>query len=141
MKRLLSFILVLCTLSTACMVCATESETENTPSVYIEELSGAELFATKLPIDSTITRKSMTWTQPNGYTAYRIWVENTTSVEMKVTIVDSKNKTQAFYVPSKGSKTFTNNHAVTGDYVISFYTGTVAPSGSVRVRISTESLL
>lgn len=141
MKRLLSFILVLCTLSTACMVCATESETENTPSVYIEELSGAELFATKLPIDSTITRKSMTWTQPNGYTAYRIWVENTTSVEMKVTIVDSKNKTQAFYVPSKGNKTFTDNHAVTGNYTISFYTGNVAPSGSVRVRVSTESLL
>ena len=132
MKRLLSFILVLCTLSTACMVCATESETENTPSVYIEELSGAELFATKLPIDSTITRKSMTWTQPNGYT---------TSVEMKVTIVDSKNKTQAFYVPSKGNKTFTDNHAVTGNYTISFYTGNVAPSGSVRVRVSTESLL
>ena len=141
MKRLLSFILVLCTLSTACMVCATESETENTPSVYIEELSGAELFATKLPIDSTITRKSMTWTQPNGYTAYRIWVENTTSVEMKVTIVDSKNKTQAFYVPSKGNKTFTDNHAVTGNYTISFYTGNVAPSGSVRVIVSTESLL
>ena len=141
MKRLLSFILVLCTLSTACMVCATESETENTPSVYIEELSGAELFATKLPIDSTITRKSMTWTQPNRYTAYRIWVENTTSVEMKVTIVDSKNKTQEFYVPSKGNKTFTDNRAVTGDYTISFYTGNVAPSGSVRVRVSTESLL
>lgn len=141
MKRLLSFILVLCTLSTACMVCATESETENTPSVYIEELSGAELFATKLPIDNTITRKSMTWTQPDGYTAYRIWVENTTSVEMKVTIVDSKNKTQAFYVPSKGNKTFTDNRAVTGKYTISFYTGTVTPTGLVRVRVSTESLL
>lgn len=141
MKRLLSFILVLCTLSTACMVCATGSEIENTPPACIEELSGAELFATKLPIDTTITRKSITWSQPNGYTAYRIWVENTTSVEMKVTIVDSKNKTQAFYVPSKGNKTFTDNRAVTGKYTISFYTGTVTPTGLVRVRVSTESLL
>lgn len=141
MKRLLSFILVLCTLSTACMVYATGSETENTSPACIEELSGVDLFSSKLQVDASITRKSMTWTQPNGYTAYRIWVENTTSVEMKVTIVDSKNKTQAFYVPSKGSKTFTDNHAVTGNCTISFYTGTVAPSGSVRVRVSTESLL
>ena len=99
------------------------------------------MFTTNLPIDSTITRKSMNWTQPNGYTAYRIWVENTTSVEMKVTIVDSKHKTQAFYVPSKGNKTFTDNCAVTGKYTISFYTGTVTPTGLVRVRVSTESLL
>lgn len=140
MKRLLSFILVLCTLSTACMVCATESETENTSPACIEELSGADLFSSKLQVDASITRKSISWTQPNGYTAYRIWVENTTSVEMKVTIVDSKNKTQAFYVPSKGNKTFTDNRAVTGNYTISFYTGNVAPSGSVRVRVSTESL-
>lgn len=140
MKRLLSFILVLCTLSTACMVCATGFETENTSPACIEELSGTDLFSSKLQVDASITRKSINWTQPNGYTAYRIWIENTTSVEMKVTVVDSKNKTQVFYVPSKGSKAFTDNHAVTGEYTINFYTGSAAPTGLVRVRISTESL-
>ena len=135
MKKILSCVLLLCMLST-CMVCAAEP----TPD-FEEQSMVVEPFSSKLVLNSSIARKTTTWSQSNGYTAYRVWVENTTSVETKVTIVDSKNKTQAFYVPSKGSKTFTDNHAVTGKYTISFYTGNIAPAGSVRVRVSTESLL
>lgn len=135
MRRILSFMLLLCVLSTACIVCAAESKPD-----FTEESWGIEPFSSKLVLDTSIAGKMTSWSQYNGYTAYRVWVENTTSVEMKVTVTDSRNKSTVFYVPSNGNKTLTNNSAVSGVYKIAFYTGAVTPSGLVRVRVSTKSL-
>lgn len=91
MKRIVSFLLLLCMLSTACVVCAAESKSD-----FTEESWMMEPFSSKLVLNSSIVGRTVSWSQSSGYTAYRVWVANTTTNQMKVTVTEPTGNKRAF---------------------------------------------
>ena len=135
MKRIVSFLLLLCMLSTACVVCAAESKSD-----FTEESWMMEPFSSKLVLNSSIVGRTVSWSLSSGYTAYRVWVANTTTNQMKVTVTEPTGNKRAFYVAASGNKYIDVNNATYGVYTISFDSGSVTPTGTVRVKMSTVSL-
>ncbi|MGM9564508.1 hypothetical protein [Evtepia sp.] len=98
-------------------------------------------MANRLALNDPIVRKSESWEQDRGYGSYRVWVENTTSQRMTVTITSrSASDQHTFYVPANSNKTYTVNNAVSGTHTITFTTANGDLSGTVRVRVSEEPL-
>ena len=95
----------------------------------------------KISTSSRKVKKFQNWSQNSGYGSYRVWVDNTTSQRMTVTITSrSASDQHTFYVPANSSKTYTVNDAVSGNHTITFATVSGDLSGTVRVRVSEEPL-
>ena len=138
-RKIVCTVLAACSLSAVCVAGAVEP---SSPSGAVEA-QGTEIIpmANRLSIDKAITRKSESWEQDKGYGSYRVWVENTTSQRMTVTITSrSASDQHTFYVPANSSKTYTVNGAVSGNHTITFATASGVLSGTVRVRVSEEPL-
>lgn len=88
------------------------------------------------------------WDQFENYNAYRVYVNNTGSEELKVTISygnnkshnKSHNKSYVFYVKANSGHTVTVNNAVSGSHEMDFITSSGLVSGTVSVRISDSDL-
>ncbi len=131
MKKLLCMILVAIALSSVCVVGAAEADTVG------EIVPIADKFA----LNDPIVGKSNSWYQSKRYTAYRVWVDNTTTQRMTVTVTsNSASDRHTFYVPANSNKTYTVNNAVSGTHTITFATASGTLSGTVRVRVSEEPL-
>lgn len=136
---------MVCTVLAACSLSVVGTAGAVEPSIPsgAVEAQGTEIIpmANRLSIDKSITRKSESWEQDRGYGSYRVWVENTTSQRMTVTITSrSASDQHTFYVPANSSKTYTVNDAVSGTHTITFATASGVLSGTVRVRVSEEPL-
>lgn len=138
-RKMVCTVLAACSLSAVCVAGAVEP---TTPAAAAEVQGSAIVpMSNALAMNKSITRKSESWEQENGYGSYRVWVENTTSQRMTVTITSrSASDQHTFYVPASSSKTYTVNDAVSGNHTITFATASGDLSGTVRVRVSEEPL-
>lgn len=137
-RKMVCAVLAACSLSTVCVAGAVEP---TTPAAAEVQGSAIVPLASHIGLDASITRKSESWSQNSGYGSYRVWVDNTTSQRMTVTITSRSNADQhTFYVPANSNKTYTVNDAVSGNHIITFATASGVLSGTVRVRVSEEPL-
>lgn len=136
LKNLLCSTLVICSLASACMIPAAEAPDQYSTDTNTEISPRSSIIT----LDVSITRSSYSWFQQGGYTAYRIWVDNTTGALMTVTITSPSGQTKNVYITSGSNKTYTNNDAEAGTYHISLHTYADALSGTLRVRASTMPL-
>ena len=90
-----------------------------------------------VPISTTGTG----WTQPSDCVAYRISVQNTEDVRLKVTVSYGTSNSYSFYVAAHGSSTKTVNNAWSGYYhAVDFTSDTGDVGGQISVRVSTVAL-
>lgn len=133
-KKILCTILVICSLASACMINAAEVEKQSD--------TGITPRASYLAADANITSYGIYWHQPDGYPAYRVWIDNTTGALMTVTITSPSGQTKNIYVTAGNNMTYTNNNAEDdGTYRATFHTYADALSGTIRVRVSTTPLM
>lgn len=148
-KRLLSLVLSLSMLMACCVVTASAATTEPAPEWYIEnilEYTGPvdgmiqPLDNRQEVPDTAITPKntSVRWTQPIGYTSYRIWVRNDTDEEMTVTHVSGLLRERYSVPANTGTFVCLNNGAIPlAPHTLDFSVLSGQPYGSVAVRVST----
>lgn len=139
-RKMLCTVLAACALSTLCVAGAVETAA---PAAAAEvPTMGVVPMASHIGLDTSITKKSVSWTQTSGYESYRVWVDNTTSQRMTVTITSKSNADKhTFYVPANSNKSYTVNNAVSGTHTITFATASGDLSGTVRVRVSDTTLM
>ena len=97
----------------------------------------------KTPLSAApITNHGLEWYQEEGYTAFRIWVQNDTDQEMKVTICydgASEDDKMVFRVPPyEGGGGYVNFATEGRTYSLGFQTPNGVLSGACTVRISEE---
>ena len=93
------------------------------------------------PVENeSISEDGITWYQKQGYTAYRIWVQNDTNREMKVTVTYTgmpAGRSLVFRVQAGKSKSMVVNKARAGvQYYADFQTDDGSFEGICSVRIS-----
>lgn len=161
MKKLTAMFLVLtmlfCTSASACDaseadVTSGEAKPEVTSSitatpnpVFIPITEDTVLitpFASRTPVSNKpITEDGAEWYQEEGYPAFRIWVQNDTDEEMKVTIEYDgmpHNGEMVFRVPAhQGGGGYVNFAEEGTYYYVDFQTPNGTFAGSCTVRIST----
>ena len=115
-------------------------EEPDTPNNANGGNDGITPLSSMIAMDTLATQYGASWFQQNGYTAYRVWVANTTNYTMTVRITEPSNTVRTFYVPAGDNRSYTNNDADSGVHTLSFSNGTNYVSGTVRVRVSTEAL-
>lgn len=133
MKKILCMFLVVCALASDCIAGAVG------PIAMEFQAGGAEAqpMVSYVIVDNDVSKDGASWTQPRGYSSYRVWVENTTNYQMKVTIQSSSSEdSHIFYVSANDDKTYVVNDAVSGAHTITFSTSTGVLSGTVRVRVA-----
>ncbi len=90
-------------------------------------------------VNTSITSTGFSWTQPEGNTAYRIWVNNTRDIPVKVT-VSYGSKSYYFYVSANSGLAYTVNNAWQGTvHTVDFSTSDGAVSGTAAVRVSSAA--
>lgn len=143
LKNVLCSALAFCSLASACAFAATDVSNETLPLSTKTEQNNTSIspMSSVLALDMSITKSSAAWAQLKEYVAYRIWVDNTTGALMTVTITSPSGKTKNLYITSGSNKTYTDNNAESGIYKLAFHTYADTLSGTVRVRVSTRSLL
>lgn len=135
-KKFVGLILAVCTLAPACVTSAASVD-------YTEGIDGSvaiQPMSSYIQLDTKVTVAGASWTQPWGYSSYRIWVDNTTGTLMTVTITSPGGQKKNLYVPADTSKTYTENSAKYGKYRVSFQCYGDTLSGTIRVRVSETSL-
>ena len=137
LKKALCSVLVLCTLTSSCIMLAAETKASGNEGSNTEGISP---FSSMIVMDTLVSQYGGSWYQQSGYIAYRIWVANTTNYTLTVRITEPNNAVKTFYVPAGSNQTYTNNNAVAGIHTLSFRNGTNYVSGTVRVRTSTVAL-
>lgn len=137
-KKLVGFTLAACTLASACVVSATSEE----EMAVIDKKGSIEIqpMANYVQLDTKISAAGAYWTQPWGYSAYRIWVDNTTNRTMTVTITSIFEPTHSFTVGAQSNKSYVVNDASYGKHKVIFSTSNNVLSGTVRVRVSEAPL-
>lgn len=135
-KGVICAVFAVCALSGACLAGAMESVDTGTVSVN----GVVAPLAERLAINRAITSRSEQWVQSRNFTSYRVWVANTTTNQMKVTVTEPSGNKRVFYVAAGGNKYIDVNDATYGVYTVSFDSGSVTPTGTVRVKMSTVSL-
>lgn len=135
LKKAVCSLLILCTFSSSCIMLAVEPENPGSTGD-----NGAVPLSSMIAMDTIISPYNLSWLQQSGYTAYRIWVVNTTNYTMTVRITGPNGSVRSFTVPAASNRTYTNNDADSGVHTLSFSNGTNYVSGTVRVRVSTEAL-
>lgn len=137
LKKATCSILILCTLISSCIILAAESEPADKPG---SSNTGIVPLSSMIAMDTLVSQYGGSWYQQSGYIAYRVWVANTTNYTMTVRITEPNNTVRTFYVPAGSNQSYTNNNAKSGIHTLSFSNGTNYVSGTVRVRVSTETL-
>lgn len=145
-RKVICIALAVCTMSTACVVFAADSNTaeKNEGQMVVQTGTGEEIspLTSRIAVDAAIRESGVSWTQPIGYGSYRIWVDNTTNKTMVVTITGGfGEKSHTFSVPKKSNKSLTVNDAGWGKHTVSFDNDSGEYSGTVRVRISDATLV
>lgn len=142
LRKLAGVTLAACTLTSACVAGAVSCNyEENTAAIFNKEsVTKIEPLSNYVQLDTKITAAGASWTQPWGYSSYRIWVDNTTRQTMTVTITSVLEKTHTFSVLPKSSRNYVINEASYGKHSISFKTSDSVLSGTVRVRVANEAL-
>lgn len=118
---------------------------EESTDVVLDGSSVEEISArtTDLIIDkANITDDGVSWRQPYGYNAFRVWVSNTTNKTMTVKITSTWGYEQTITVPANSSKTVkteNNAHSLV-TYRVDFSTSIGTVSGKVSVRVSDKDL-
>lgn len=137
-KKSVCLMLIILALTVPCVLGVEERTTSNVSvSAAKDDVSEINPMADQLVVNCAITKKSEGWFQSAGYPSYKVWVNNTTNQQMKVTVTNPRNQTQAFYVPPGGNKSYVSNHVDSGFYKVSFSTSNNVLSGTVRVRTYT----
>ena len=141
-KKVAGFTLAVCTLASACVVSATsvDGTEEATLIVDKKELIEIQPMANYVQLDTKITAAGASWTQPWGYSSYRIWVDNTTNRTMTVTITSTFEPAHSFTVGSLSNKSYVVNDASYGKHKVVSSTSNDMLSGTVRVRVSETPL-
>ena len=103
--------------------------------------SGIVPFTSETPVvNESISEDGITWYQKQGYTAYRIWVQNDTNREMKVTVTYTgmpAGKSLVFRVQAGKSNSMVVNNAWAGvQHYADFQTDDGSFEGICSVRIS-----
>ena len=98
-------------------------------------------FTSETPVENKpISQDGITWYQKQGYSAYRIWVQNDTNQEMKVTVTYTgmpDGKSLVFRVqPGKGNGMVVNNAWDGVQHYVDFQTDNGSLKGTCSVRIS-----
>lgn len=137
LKKSVCTILVLCTLVSSCVMLAAEPTSLDKSS---NNNDGIIPLSSMIAMDTLVSQYGGSWYQQSGYIAYRVWVANTTNYTMTVRITEPNNTVKTFYVPAGNNQSYTNNNAKSGIHTLSFSNGTNYVSGTVRVRVSTETL-
>ena len=160
-KRTAMFMIVTVLFCVSVSACGA-SEPDEIPEAVSSELTG-DVTATPepvfipstedtvliTPLDSNtplsaepITNHGLEWYQEEGYPAFRIWVQNDTDQEMKVTICydgTSEEDKMVFRVPPyEGGGGYVNFTDEGKTYVLDFQTPNGVLSGACTVRISEE---
>ncbi len=136
LKKLISLGLVLAMALSVCVLPA-QAVNDREPEIPVECNSQIMPRASYQIINEAITQRGVDWQQPDGYIAYRVWVDNTTSETMTVTVT-SAGGTFTETVPANSSKTIltVNNAWENETHSIDFQTRSGTVSGTVRVRVS-----
>lgn len=144
-KKVLCTSLAACALSAACVAGAAEPTdvTDNLAATMAAPGPSENLpMANYIILDTMVTLNGASWTQPVGYSAYRVWVDNTTKQQMTVTVSGGLGESsKTFSIPAGGNKSITENNAGIGKHTISFKVPSGVLSGTVRVRTSNEALI
>lgn len=102
---------------------------------------GIEPLTDYLAVDEDVHRVGSRWTQPNGYSYYRVWVYNTSTTTMTVTLTYPNGaKEQKTLAAGANKVLFETNNAAAGLYYLSFMNTNGNVTGTVRVRVSDISL-
>lgn len=142
LRSFLCVMLVMCFLVPAYMIGAVDTTSRDSiSSVNEQDNTGVTPRLSEIALDDNITSYGSVWIQPDGYPAYRFWVDNTTGALMTATITGPSGQTKNVYITAGSNKSYTNNDAEPGVYRVSFHTYGTTLSGTVRVRISTMPLV
>lgn len=136
MKRFLSLFLALAT-ALALTV----------PAFAAEPGGGEDIIeprSTYLSVDEPVTNVGSRWTQPANYKYYRVWVQNTSTTDMLVTLTYPNGTQETKILPADPNYNnrvlFESSNAAAGLYRIGFSNGHGNVSGTVRVRVANEPL-
>lgn len=110
-------------------------------SMILTSDPGIMPVTSETPVEKeSISEDGITWYQKKGYTAYRIWVQNDTNREMKVTVTYTgmpAGMSRVFRVQAGKSKSMEVNKARAGvQYYADFQTDDGSFEGICSVRIS-----
>ncbi len=144
-RKTICIVLAVCTMSTACVVFASDSDAaEQSKEEVVMQAAGEEEVSpmtSRIALDASITAAGASWTQPIGYGSYRIWVDNTTDYAMTVIIKGGWGEDEhRFTVGKHSDRPYTINNAGWGRHTVSFDTSSGVYSGTVRVRVSDATL-
>ncbi len=90
-----------------------------------------------LMVNQVITPTGAPWDQTDGYKYYRVWVYNTSSTTMKVTLEYPDGTFETKSLAAGDNKIlFESDNAVAGRYWVHFSNENGNVSGTVRVRMS-----
>ena len=99
------------------------------------------LRANHVALDAPLSNNGNYWHQPGGYKYFRLNIDNTSTDELKVYIVENGYSNYWGTVPAKTSKTFTSIPlTIPGNgmqFGLSYASRTGEISGNAKVRVST----
>ena len=77
------------------------------------------------------------WDQPENYKGYHVWVENTSSLPMRVTLFHPDGTYEQAWVAKDSNRiVFQTSNAAPGRYRVGFYVEDGNKTGTVSVRVS-----
>lgn len=94
-----------------------------------------------LAVDEVITPTGSMWDQAANYKYYRVWVSNSSSTTMRVTLTYPNGRNEEKLLPpGKNDTLFESSSAAAGRYYVNFSNERGDPSGIVRVRVSDKPI-
>ncbi|WP_152970658.1 hypothetical protein [Bacillus sp. FJAT-28004] len=90
-------------------------------------------------LDQNVSTGGHSWTQPSGYSSYRLYATNTRNEKMQITVSYGSNS-YSYDIAANKSITIVVNNAVSGNHDIDFTTPSGSVSGKVTVRVSDTEL-
>jgi hypothetical protein len=144
MKKKILSVVMACMMAVSCcsgvMAMAAYNAKEPEQMILTSD-PGIMPVTSETPVEKeSISEDGITWYQKKGYTAYRIWVQNDTNREMKVTVTYTgmpAGMSRVFRVQAGKSRSMEVNKARAGvQYYADFQTDDGSFEGICSVRIS-----
>lgn len=130
----------------AAAIASDGTQQANEPPVEEEgsyEGSSIQPRTSYLIVDEAITQGGSSWTQPEGYKYYRVWIDNNTDETMKIIITYGSSEhywEKTIAANSEGTVLNAVNAADGWEHNISFSTPSGELDGTVQVRVSDTEL-